>query len=152
MSSTTPDYAKRYRSQRWALKANRDRNRSMAKMPREQLSSAVDTYDRILAESTAIRARHGLAPVVDGETIRAARKRLAELPARKTRKRAKCQGALTPDGQLAEIAKRRREIERERVALDAEVAALAASGSVKVSAIAKALGVSRQRVYQLSAA
>lgn len=58
-------------------KAYRTRNRPMSKMTREQLSKAVAAYDRILAISTAIRSRHGLAPVADGPSIAVARMRLA---------------------------------------------------------------------------
>jgi hypothetical protein len=49
----------------------------MVKLPRAELAAAVGAYDRILAISTEIREPLGLAPVGDGQTIGAARARLA---------------------------------------------------------------------------
>lgn len=60
------------------LKANRDRNRPLSKMPRAQLMQALEARDRIAAISTEIRERHGLPPVSEGETCQGARRRLAE--------------------------------------------------------------------------
>lgn len=63
----------------FTLKATRDRNRSMAKMPRAQLAAAIAARDRIAAVSTEIRERHGLPPLADGSTIAGARARLASM-------------------------------------------------------------------------
>lgn len=134
-----------YTSQAW-----RNRNRSMPKMTRDRLSSAVDAYDRILAVSTEIRSRHGLAPVAEGQSISGARARLAKMSVRKGRKAPSLDQSLglTPLERLAAVAKDRAALDRERERIDAEIKSLV--GQVPATRIAAALGISRQRVYQLA--
>lgn len=58
----------------------------------------------------------------------------------------------TPEQRLEAIAERRERLARERAECDQELAALAASRAIPVAAIAERVGVSRQAIYQLSAA
>lgn len=145
-----------YASAAEARKAIR-RRFSKAKRNREELQSAVDAYDRIQKVSDEIRARHSLPPVEEGPVIQGLR---AELEAKgKPRKRkaapAKREAELTATQRLDAIAKRRRELERERERLDVDLAALVADTQaghceeLTVSAIARKVGLTRQRLYQL---
>lgn len=145
----------------WQLKANRDRNKPMAKMNREQLEGVIAAADRIRAESDAIRARYDLPPVADSAPMREARERLALLIAKdaeKATKRRPSRAAkapervLTPAERADELAARKRAWKREGEALDREIAEFAASGDLGATALGRTLGVSRQRVYQLAAA
>lgn len=142
----------------WRSPAWRARNKPMAKMGREQLERALASHDRIQAISDEIRARHGLEPVPENQIIQAARERMALLATReagkRTRKpsRATSREKLTSAELAADLAKRKRAWKRDGEALDAEIAALAASGDLGATRLARALGVSRQRVYQLAAA
>lgn len=140
----------------WLLKKNRDRNKPMSKMGREQLAQAIAASDRIGAISAEIRARHGLPPVPDSSPLAAARVRLAELiakdAAKGTRKAKPPARERTPAEMADELAKRKRAWKREGEELDREIAALAASGDVGATLLGRKLGVSRQRVYQLAAA
>lgn len=123
---------------------------------RERLESALESHDRIQALSDAIREREGLPPVPENGIVTAWRQMLAALPEKKAKRKAvpKRQEALTPAAQVRELAKRRRDLEREREAVDAETRRLVelaqSERSLSVSGIADALGLSRQRLYQLA--
>ena len=128
---------------RFVLKENRDRNRPMAKkMPKAQLADALAASDRIFEVSCEIRGRAGLKPLERSRTYVEARARLGAPKAVKV---------LGPAETLAELAKRRSKLDRDRDALDRDIRELAASKTVGASMIARALGISRQRVYQLAA-
>lgn len=124
------------------LKANRDRNKPMAKMSKAQLAEALAAHDRIKEASTAIRRRAGLDPVADNQLIEASRERMGA---------AKAPKLLTPSEQLAELVKRRQKLDRDREKYDADLRELIGSRKVAVSMIARALGLSRQRCYQMVA-
>jgi hypothetical protein len=76
----------------YTSKARRARNRPMAKLPRAELAAAVGAYDRVLVVSTEIRGRHGLAPLDDGQSIGAARARLAAFKKPRAKVKAKRRG------------------------------------------------------------
>jgi hypothetical protein len=118
---------------------------------RAQLESALDASARILAISAEIRERSGLQPLAPSLSVRLWSDRLRNMAPAKVRKvAAKHQVSLTPDKAVADIARRRKALDRERMQLDREIAALVETKAVKVSRIAQALGISRQRVYQLA--
>ncbi len=141
----------------WQLKANRDRNRSMAKMPADQLEQALAAHDRIQAISDEIRGRHGLPIVPESPGIMAARGRLVQLRAKAPKvKRSKARtvkaAELPPSERLQAVTRRRVQLRRELAESDREVVELRDSKAVPVSKIAAKLGVSRQAVYQLGGA
>lgn len=68
-------------------------------------------------------------------------------PPRKTRKP---KAAMTPDDVVADLAKRRDKVRRERVSIERDTRALVESGDMSAAEIARRLGVSRQRVYQIA--
>ncbi|MBS1892838.1 MAG: hypothetical protein JST59_16205 [Actinobacteria bacterium] len=124
------------------LKQNRDRNRSMSKMPKGQLSEALAASDRIYDISCEIRNRHSKPPLERSLTYRTASARMGD---------AKPVKAVDPAQSLGEIAKRRKKLDRDREKLDADIKALIESRAVPMAMIARSLGVSRQRIYQLAA-
>jgi hypothetical protein len=145
----------------WQLKSNRDRNRPMAKMKREQLEAALLAHDRIQAVSDEIRARAGLPPVPENSITKGARDRLALLVAKDAAKGSKRKpsratsaavssgsprDALTPDALEAWRQKHEREAEEIRAA----AVAMFRERVAGATRIGKALGVKRQRVYQLA--
>lgn len=133
------------------LKANRDRNRPADKMPAEQLRAALAAHDRIMAVSTEIRARHGLEALPESDAVSSWRVRLVELETKApARAKAPRTVALTVDEQLAELAKRRRRIDREQLEVRAEAVRMFKERLAGATKIGDALGVKRQRVYQLA--
>ena len=116
------------------------KRRNRAPKSREELEHALAGHDRMLAVSTEIRSRHGKGPLDDNSIIRGYRAKLEALGRPVERK------AADP---LADIAKRRRQLEHERTVLEYAVREAKLAG-LPVSKIAKAMGVSRQRVYQLA--
>ncbi|MBS1863029.1 MAG: hypothetical protein JSS68_15110 [Actinobacteria bacterium] len=126
----------------FVTKGQRERNRPMRRMNRAQLTNALAAHDRIQAISDEIRRRHGLAPVPENVIVREARARLAAFKAPRV---------LSPSEALAELVKRRQKLDREREAFDADLLALIRSGEVPKAMIARAMGITRQRVYQLAA-
>lgn len=147
---------------KWQSPAWRYRNRPMLKMDRAQLESAFEVRDRIQAESDAIRSRAGLPLVPESPYTMRARARLAELvakdegkatrkPSRATSAAAASSGsprdALTPDALEAWRRKHEREGEEIRTA----AVAMFRDRVAGATRIGKALGVKRQRVYQLAA-
>lgn len=109
----------------WDSKAFKASNRSLAKAPDKRIETALAAHDRLQAISTEIRGAAGLEPLPEGEAVQAWRGRLALLeskPKAKPRKAAKCKAELSPSDWVAEIARRRRQLERERLAIDAEIA------------------------------
>lgn len=149
------NYVRRYRSRPMLLKANRDRNRELTKQPLEALERSAVVRDRIKAESTAIRARAGLPPVPENGIERAARERTemlqAKAAAKASRKRPKARKVSKAVDPLANLAQRRRDHQEAGDALDKDTRALIASKEYGAAEIALALGISRQRVYQLAA-
>jgi hypothetical protein len=129
------------------LKENRARNqfKSMTAM-----QSALVAHDRILAISTEIRKRHGLEPLGDSQAVKLWRAKVDAAPALR-KASAKRQADLSGPDWVADVARRRRKIDAERLALDAEIKAMVERKAIPVSRIASALGISRQRIYQLAA-
>lgn len=115
----------------------RARNRPVLKQSRAGLATALDAHSRIHAVSTEIRARHGLGALDDGQTVRGWRVKLAG-------------SAPLAVVSLDDLAKRRAKIKRDEAKLDRDLRELIASKTVPAVRIAEALGVSRQRVYQLA--
>lgn len=137
----------------------RRRNKPLGKQSADDIRAWLEAphRKRIREESDAIRARKGLEPVPDNEIVCGARSRLAELEAKPSKRKAAApKRELTPAERVSAAAKRRRELEREREALDAEIRELVALAqsdpSISVSGIARSLGLSRQRLYQVAAA
>jgi len=134
------------------LKENRDRNRPVMKAGRERVEAAIAAHDRIQAISDEIRTRHGLEPVAESEIVQSWRLRLLELNSKPSKSRkSKPATVLTPTERLADLSKRRRQHRREGDALDAELRELIASREIPMQEIALAVGLTRQRVYQLAA-
>lgn len=127
---------------RFVTTANRDRNRPMAKMTKVQLADALAAHDRIMAESCEIRRRAGLPVLEENEIVKAARARMGA---------GKVPKVLSPSEQLADLVRRRQKLDRVREQFDADLRALAQSKSIPAAMIARGLGVSRQRIYQLAA-
>lgn len=127
-------------SRGFVLKVNRDRNRPMAKMNKGQLADALAAHDRVMALSCEIRERSGLAPLDDNQLISEARARMS---------RSKAPVVLQGADALADLVRRRRRLERDREAFDNDLARLVGSGEVAMSMIARSMGVSRQRIYQI---
>lgn len=148
---------------KWQSPAWRYRNRPMMKMDREQLERAFAVRDRIQAESDAIKSRLGLPLVPESPYTMRVRGRLAELvakdagkaakrkPSRATSAAAASSGSprdtLTPDALEAWRCKHEREAEEIRAA----AVAMFRERVAGATRIGKALGVKRQRVYQLAA-
>lgn len=126
------------------LKANRDRNRPMAKMPRPQLEAAVGAYDSVAEESRLIRADYALRPVADGPSITAGRLRLAALQAKTVK------APLSDLEEVERIANARRRLGRQRAELDDALRAVLERRKVPVAQVADKLGVTRQALYQLA--
>ena len=118
------------------------------KQGRARIEAAIAGHDRIQAESDAIRQRHGLPPVPENTVVTSWREKLAASPKAKAAKAE----ASSPLEQVADLAERRAKLKREGERLDRELRELVASRAVPVSRLALALGVSRQRVYQLAEA
>jgi hypothetical protein len=146
----------------WQLKANRDRNKPMMKMNREPLEGALAARDRIQAVSDEIRARAGLPPVPESPHMMRVRGRLGELVAKDAGKRKRKpsratsaaaaassgspRDALTPDALEAW----RQQHEREAEEIRSAAVAMFRERVAGATRIGKALGVKRQRVYQLA--
>jgi hypothetical protein len=118
------------------------REPAMIKQSRAKINAALAAHDRIQAESDEIRERHGLPPVPENETVLAWRAKVGAAPAK----------VLSPAAQAAELAKRRRKLKRDSEELDREIAALAVSGELPAARLARALGVTRQRIHQVARA
>jgi hypothetical protein len=121
------------------------------KQAKAKVEAALAAHDRIQAESDAIRQRHGLPPVPENTIVRAWRAKLAtaKLKAAKREPAAKVEPS-SPLELVADLAERRAKLKREGEQLDRELRELVASRAVPVSRLALALGISRQRVYQLA--
>ena len=83
---------------------------------------------------------------------KARRELLPPVPKRRasTGKRKAPARVLTPGERADDLAARKRKWKREGEALDAEIAAFAASGDLGATALGRKLGVTRQRIYQLA--
>ena len=149
----------------WQSPAWRYRNRPMLKMDRGQLERAFAVRDRIQQESDVIRSRAGLPLVPESPYTMRARARLAELVAKDEAKGAKrkpsratsaapvaaassgsSRDALTPDALEAW----RRKHDREADEIRAAAVAMFRDRVAGATRIGAALGVKRQRVYQLA--
>jgi hypothetical protein len=124
---------------------------------REELEHALAVHERSLAAANEVRSRLGMDPLAENQSVKGWRAKLAALPEPKRKaKRAapKAQAPLTPSQRVAALARRRRELEREREAVETEVRELVSLAQsekgITVSAVASALGLSRQRLYQLA--
>lgn len=141
----------------WTSPAWRERNKPMVRMNREQLERAFAARDRIQAESDAIRARLGLAPVPESPYMMQARARLAELvakdagkPSRSTSSAKTVQRAALPELTPDALEAWRRKHEREGEEIRTAAVAMFRDRVAGATRIGKALGVKRQRVYQLA--
>jgi hypothetical protein len=121
----------------WTSGEWRGRNKPIMRQSRAGVESALDAHDRIRRVSTEIRERHSLSALEDGLTVRAWRVKLAG-------------SAPLASISLDDLAKRRAKIKRDEAKLDRDLRELVASRTVPAVRIAEALGVSRQRVYQLA--
>lgn len=122
---------------------------------RAELESALDAHDRIQAISDEIRSRSGLPPLPENGIVTGWRLALEKAPAaRKVKAKAPAvrQAELTPAAQVAAIRRRREAHEAEGEALRSEALGLFRSGVAGATAVGTALGVKRQRVYQLAEA
>lgn len=110
---------------------------------RKDLERALAASERIMRISTQIRERHGLEPLEDNRIVTQWRAALAAT-----------HNERGLSSRVEELAKRRAKLERDQKALSRdlrELVALAkASRGVSVTEVARGLGISRQRVYQLS--
>lgn len=142
---------------KWQSPAWRYRNRPMLKMDRGQLERAFAVRDRIAEESAAIRARVGLPPVEESPYTMRARARLAELvakdagkPSRSTSSAKTVQRAALPELTPDALEAWRRKHEREGEEIRTAAVAMFRDRVAGATRIGKALGVKRQRVYQLA--
>lgn len=142
-----------------AEKASRARNKPMVKMNREQLEGVMIVADRIREESDAIRARLGLEPVTDSVPMQQARARLRELVAKDAGKRKPSRapaGVVPSPGSSRDLLtvdaleSWRRKHEREGEEIRAAAVAMFRDRVAGATRIGEALGVKRQRVYQLA--
>lgn len=123
------------------LKERKKRNRPPK--TRVELEAALDASDRIHAISTHIRRRHKLPPLPESRSARAWRAALdktTQPPAQSLTERAEA------------LAKARAKVEREQRRLDVKTReiALEAKQERMVSKVSSVLGLSRQRLYQLT--
>lgn len=130
----------------------RRRERPMVKQPKAAIRQALAYHDEIQAISDEIRARHGLPPVPENTIVRSWREKVGEAEQAKATATRKRQAALSPAEQVDDLAKRRAKLARERERLDREVGELVAAKAVPITAMAKRLGLTRQRLYQLKGA
>jgi hypothetical protein len=116
---------------------------------REELEHRLAVHERFMAESTAIRERHGLPPLKENSITTMHRAALAALDAKEPKK-----APLTVLERAAQVKKAEDKMERERQRIEREKREVAAEAreSREVGKVAQVLGVTRQRVYQLAPA